>query len=246
MRHAKTEKAAELAAGGLYAVQPAARTALAADPGSTTADTSTLTSWQDVFGVGADQHLSTKDIGRIWTDKTVSTEDIGLSGDIGQDVTVSKEPDADFLVGLSALGSAATIVDKANVPVDTVFILDMSPKMGDPDAKAEAMLTATESAIRTLMAANPNNRVAVIGYSDYASVLLPLDHYQNGAQADYFNYDPNTIGTGGKVTAYGINSSTNPVENTFDIDRQSSGTDKYTQSGIYLGAQQLLNGRHHR
>ena len=103
------------------------------------------------------------------------------------------------------------------------------------------MLTATESAIRTLMAANPNNRVAVIGYSDYASVLLPLDHYQNGAQADYFNYDPNTIGTGGKVTAYGINSSTNPVENTFDIDRQSSGTDKYTQSGIYLGAQQLLN-----
>ena len=216
-------------------------TALAADPGSTTADTSTLTSWQDVFGVGADQHLSTKDIGRIWTDKTVSTEDIVLSGDIGQDVTVSKEPDADFLVGLSALGSAATIVDKANVPVDTVFILDMSPKMGDPDAKAEAMLTATESAIRTLMAANPNNRVAVIGYSDYASVLLPLDHYQNGAQADYFNYDPNTIGTGGKVTAYGINSSTNPVENTFDIDRQSSGTDKYTQSGIYLGAQQLLN-----
>lgn len=171
----------------------------------------------------------------------MSTEDIGLSGDIGQDVTVSKEPDADFLVGLSALGSAATIVDKANVPVDTVFILDMSPKMGDPDAKAEAMLTATESAIRTLMAANPNNRVAVIGYSDYASVLLPLDHYQNGAQADYFNYDPNTIGTGGKVTAYGINSSTNPVENTFDIDRQSSGTDKYTQSGIYLGAQQLLN-----
>lgn len=216
-------------------------TALAADPGSTTADTSTLTSWQDVFGVGADQHLSTKDIGRIWTDKTVSTEDIVLSGDIGQDVTVSKEPDADFLVGLSALGSAATIVDKASVPVDTVFILDMSPKMGDPDAKAEAMLTATESAIRTLMAANPNNRVAVIGYSDYASVLLPLDHYQNGAQADYFNYDPNTIGTGGKVTAYGINSSTNPVENTFDIDLQSSGTDKYTQSGIYLGAQQLLN-----
>ena len=216
-------------------------TALAAAPGSTTADTSTLTSWQDVFGVGADQHLSTKDIGRIWTDKTVSTEDIVLSGDIGQDVTVSKETDADFLVGLSALGSAATIVDKASVPVDTVFILDMSPKMGDPDAKAEAMLTATESAIRTLMAANPNNRVAVIGYSDYASVLLPLDHYQNGAQADYFNYDPNTIGTGGKVTAYGINSSTNPVENTFDIDRQSSGTDKYTQSGIYLGAQQLLN-----
>lgn len=220
-------------------------TALAADPDpAPVADTTTYTDWEDLFCVGGSAYLTTKDIGRIWTDKSVSTQDITLPGtniDGLENNTVKKEADADFLVALSGLGSAATIVDRVSVPIDTVLILDMSPKMGDPDAKAEAMLTATESAIRTLMAANPNNRVAVIGYSDYASVLLPLDHYQNGAQADYFNYDPNTIGTGGKVTAYGINSSTNPVENTFDIDRQSSGTDKYTQSGIYLGAQQLLN-----
>ena len=220
-------------------------TALAADPDpAPVADTTTYTDWEDLFGVGGSAYLTTKDIGRIWTDKSVSTQDITLPGPVITGLTnntVEKEAVADFLVALSGLGSAATIVDRVSVPIDTVLILDMSPKMGDPDAKAEAMLTATESAIRTLMAANPNTRVAVIGYSDYASVLLPLDHYQNGAQADYFNYNPNTIGTGGKVTAYGINSSTNPVENTFDIDRQSSGTDKYTQSGIYLGAQQLLN-----
>ena len=220
-------------------------TALAADPDpAPVADTTTYTDWEDLFGVGGSAYLTTKDIGRIWTDKSVSTQDITLPSPVITGLTnntVEKEAVADFLVALSGLGSAATIVDRVSVPIDTVLILDMSPKMGDPDAKAEAMLTATESAIRTLMAANPNNRVAVIGYSDYASVLLPLDHYQNGAQADYFNYNPNTIGTGGKVTAYGINSSTNPVENTFDIDRQSSGTDKYTQSGIYLGAQQLLN-----
>ena len=220
-------------------------TALAADPDpAPVADTTTYTDWEDLFGVGGSAYLTTKDIGRIWTDKSVSTQDITLPGPVITGLTnntVEKEAVADFLVALSGLGSAATIVDRVSVPIDTVLILDMSPKMGDPDAKAEAMLTATESAIRTLMAANPNNRVAVIGYSDYASVLLPLDHYQNGAQADYFNYNPNTIGTGGKVTAYGINSSTNPVENTFDIDRQSSGTDKYTQSGIYRGAQQLLN-----
>ena len=106
-------------------------TALAADPGSTTADTSTLTSWQDVFGVGADQHLSTKDIGRIWTDKSVSTQDITLPGtniDGLENNTVKKEADADFLVALSGLGSAATIVDRVSVPIDTVLILDMSPK----------------------------------------------------------------------------------------------------------------------
>ena len=220
-------------------------TALAADPDpAPVADTTTYTDWEDLFGVGGSAYLTTKDIGRIWTDKSVSTQDITLPGPVITGLTnntVEKEAVADFLVALSGLGSAATIVDRVSVPIDTVLILDMSPKMGDPDAKAEAMLTATESAIRTLMAANPNNRVAVIGYSDYASVLLPLDHYQNGAQADYYHYNPNTIGPGGKVTAYGINSSTNPVENTFDIDRQSSGTDKYTQSGIYLGAQQLLN-----
>lgn len=75
MRHAKTEKAAELAAGGLYAVQPAARTALAADPDpAPVADTTTYTDWEDLFGVGGSAYLTTKDIGRIWTDKSVSTQ----------------------------------------------------------------------------------------------------------------------------------------------------------------------------
>ena len=220
-------------------------TALAADPDpAPVADTTTYTDWEDLFGVGGSAYLTTKDIGRIWTDKSVSTQDIKLPGTTIEgltDNTVKKEAGADFLVALSGLGSAATIVDRVSVPIDTVLILDMSPKMGDPDAKAEAMLTATESAIRTLMAANPNNRVAVIGYSDHASVLLPLDHYQNGTEAEYFSYAPRGVGTGGTVTAYGINSSANPVESTFDIDRRTSGTDKYTQSGIYLGAQQLLN-----
>ena len=220
-------------------------TALAADPDpAPVADTTTYTDWEDLFGVGGSAYLTTKDIGRIWTDKSVSTQDITLPGtniDGLENNTVKKEADADFLVALSGLGSAATIVDRVSVPIDTVLILDMSPKMGDPDAKAEAMLTATESAIRTLMAANPNNRVAVIGYSDRASVLLPLDHYQNGTEAEYFSYAPRGVGTGGTVTAYGINSSANPVENTFDINGRLSGTDKYTQSGIYLGAQQLLN-----
>lgn len=220
-------------------------TALAADPDpAPVADTTTYTDWEDLFGVGGSAYLTTKDIGRIWTDKSVSTQDIKLPGTTIEGLTnntVEKEAGADFLVALSGLGSAATIVDRVSVPIDTVLILDMSPKMGDPDAKAEAMLTATESAIRTLMAANPNNRVAVIGYSDRASVLLPLDHYQNGAEAEYFSYAPRGVGTGGTVTAYGINSSANPVENTFDINGRLSGTDKYTQSGIYLGAQQLLN-----
>ena len=69
------------------------------DPGggnssSVSADTSTLTTWEAVFGGDT---LSTKDIGRIWTDKTVSEENITLSGDIGSSVTIDKETSADFL-----------------------------------------------------------------------------------------------------------------------------------------------------
>ena len=227
----------------LTGLLPTAALATGPDPAPVAADKTTYTDWEDLFGVGENAYLTTKDIGRIWTDKSVSTEDITLPGTPvdGLDAnTVKKDADADFLVALSGLGSAATIVDTSAVPIDTVLILDMSPKMGDPDTKAQAMLTATESAIRTLMAANPNNRVAVIGYSDHASVLLPLDHYQNGTQTAYFDYAPNS-GTGGRVTACGINSNANSVESTFDIDRRNSGTDKYTQSGIYLGAQELLN-----
>ena len=227
----------------LTGLLPTAALATGPDPAPVAADKTTYTDWEDLFGVGENAYLTTKDIGRIWTDKSVSTEDITLPGTPvdGLDAnTVKKDADADFLVALSGLGSAATIVDTSTVPIDTVLILDMSPKMGDPDTKAQAMLTATESAIRTLMAANPNNRVAVIGYSDHASVLLPLDHYQNGTQTAYFDYAPNS-GTGGRVTACGINSNANSVESTFDIDRRNSGTDKYTQSGIYLGAQELLN-----
>ena len=90
-------------------------TALAADPDpAPVADTTTYTDWEDLFGVGGSAYLTTKDIGRIWTDKSVSTQDITLPGtniDGLENNTVKKEADADFLVALSGLGTAATIVD---------------------------------------------------------------------------------------------------------------------------------------
>ena len=108
-------------------------TALAADPDpAPVADTTTYTDWEDLFGVGGSAYLTTKDIGRIWTDKSVSTQDITLPGtNINglENNTVKKEADADFLVALSGLGSAATIVDETKVPTDTVIVLDMAPEM---------------------------------------------------------------------------------------------------------------------
>lgn len=101
--------------------------------------------------------LSTKDIGRIWTDKTVSEENITLSGDIGSSVTIDKETSADFLVGLSALGSAADITDVTKVPTDTVFVLDLSNNMWEDD-QINTMIQAANEALKTLLNANPQNR----------------------------------------------------------------------------------------
>ena len=199
------------------------------DPGggnssSVSADISTLTTWEDVFGGDT---LSTKDIGRIWTDKTVSEENITLSGDIGSSVTIDKETSADFLVGLSALGSAADITDVTKVPTDTVFVLDLSNNMWEDD-QINTMIQAANEALKTLLNANPQNRVAVVGYSTQSSVLLPLEHYESSST--FLTRDNNTLKATAVVRGEIKESSFERLTNT---------SHKYTQHGIYTGMQLL-------
>lgn len=199
------------------------------DPGggsssSVSADTSTLTTWEDVFGGDT---LSTKDIGRIWTDKTVSEENITLSGDIGSSVTIDKETSADFLVGLSALGSAADITDVTKVPTDTVFVLDLSNNMWEDD-QINTMIQAANEALKTLLNANPQNRVAVVGYSTQSSVLLPLEHYESSST--FLTRDNDTLKATAVVRGEIKESSFERLTNT---------SHKYTQHGIYTGMQLL-------
>lgn len=199
------------------------------DPGggnssSVSADTSTLTTWEAVFGGDT---LSTKDIGRIWTDKTVSEENITLSGDIGSSVTIDKETSADFLVGLSALGSAADITDVTKVPTDTVFVLDLSNNMWEDD-QINTMIQAANEALKTLLNANPQNRVAVVGYSTQSSVLLPLEHYESSST--FLTRDNNTLKATAVVRGEIKESSFKRLTNT---------SHKYTQHGIYTGMQLL-------
>ena len=205
------------------------------DPGggnssSVSADTSTLTTWEDVFGGDT---LSTKDIGRIWTDKTVSEEDVTLSGDIGSSVTIDKETSADFLVGLSALGSAADITDVTKVPTDTVFVLDLSNNMWDD---IESLLTATNEALRTLMTDNPQNRVAVVAYSTTAEALLPLKHYSENSKFLSF-HDGGLVESNDSVEASATLNDGSTQSSSFG--RLTTNSHKYTQRGIYTGMQLL-------
>ena len=88
------------------------------------ADTSTRDSWRTYA------ENSTKYTGRIWTDKSVDTGDVTLTNSEGnQTQVINKTQNSDFLVSLSALSSASTLVTTTTSPLDIVLVLDDSGSM---------------------------------------------------------------------------------------------------------------------
>lgn len=88
------------------------------------ADTSTRDSWRTYA------ENSTKYTGRIWTDKSVDTGDVTLINSEGnQTQVINKTQNSDFLVSLSALSSASTLVTTTTSPLDIVLVLDDSGSM---------------------------------------------------------------------------------------------------------------------
>ena len=95
---------------------------------NTVADDLTVNKWHDANALDD----STRNVGRIWTDKSVSTDDVTLTNKQGGTKTVKKNNGSDFLVGLSALSSTASITGQSAVPLDIVLVLDVSGSMDDP------------------------------------------------------------------------------------------------------------------
>ena len=79
----------------------------------------------------SDSAVTAENIGRVWTDKTVS------AGDITVDGKTALKGDSDFLIGLSALSSAAKTEGMSNVPLDIVMVLDTSGSMAEKLASYE-------------------------------------------------------------------------------------------------------------
>ena len=79
----------------------------------------------------SDSAVTAENIGRVWTDKTVS------AGDVTVDGKTASKGDSDFLVGLSALSSAAKTEGMSNVPLDIVMVLDTSGSMAEKLASYE-------------------------------------------------------------------------------------------------------------
>ena len=98
----------------------------------TVSDPDTSNNWQNVLS--SEGQASTKNIGRIWTDKTVTTDDYKFADGSPLDgKTISKDSNAEFLVGLSALSSTSNLKEmvQTSTPLDIVLVLDVSGSMDD-------------------------------------------------------------------------------------------------------------------
>ena len=128
---------------------------------------------------------STQYSGRVWADKTVYDHDVdlGLSGEVDD---IIQRGDDDFLIGYSLLAATTVVSGQSVVPLDVVFVIDLSLSM-EEDEKIEQTVVALNEAVKTLMNGHPDTRIGVVTYSTEAEVLLPLDHYSKVESEDYFS-----------------------------------------------------------
>lgn len=137
------------------------------------------------YGEALGSSESTRYNGRVWADKTVYDGDVTI-GESGEDTGKILIGDNDFLISYSLLSMTTVVSGQSVVPLDVVFVIDMSSSMAD-DGKIEQTVSALNQALKTLMGGHPDTRVAVVTYGIQAEVLLPLDHYSKVNDQDYFS-----------------------------------------------------------
>ncbi len=208
------------------------------------ADLNTTTKYTESLGNNA----STEYAGRIWTDKSVWDTDASVEGyplEEGQVNTITVENDSDFLVALSALATSQSITGQSQAPVDVVFIIDLSGSMSNSSSnmdngRSRIYNTVQElnHAIEKLMELNPHNRIAVVGFSDTAKVLLQLDHYTKRNNNAYFRVSRQTGSNSYcDLTVNAVGATTGTVSNA--ETEVSGGTN--LQSGYYMGMNLLAS-----
>lgn len=150
-----------------------------------------------------------------------------------------------FGVTLSALGQEYLVEETTLVktPVDVVFVLDVSGSMkyaAGNVSRAEAMVSAVNSAINDIMKQNPENRVGVTLFSSGAWDLLELGHYQPASNGKYLYTEKSYMSKfrEERYRVYAYDSVRSQVSQPAleDMD-QANGT--YTQAGIAKGAAML-------
>lgn len=191
---------------------------------------------------------STRYDGRVWTDKTVTAGNVEFTGDAGNQ-TIEISEDGEFLVTYSALATSTSITGRSSVPVDVTFIVDLSGSMSngssgmeDGRSRIAHVVDALNTAMETLMAQNPSNRVAVIGYSSTSTSLLPLGHYEKvtdwyGEEQDYFSLDQDEP-SDRRTAELKVRAHNTATDRDVDTTRSVSGGTNI-QMGVYTGMNAL-------
>lgn len=162
-----------------------------------------------------------------------------------------------FGVTLSALGQefATSGKEQIHIPVDVMFILDISGSMNSNkvpnsnDTRSKAMVNAVNQTIAEIMERDPNNRVGAVLFSTGTGNLLEMGRYtadnnqflkmENGSWTatggSGYSFSGPFIYRGDTLRKDGVlyNSKTDVYATQFN------GT--YTQAGIALGAEKLMN-----
>ena len=190
----------------MFIPSPAAQAA-----GNTVVDPDTTNNWTQV--VDPEGQASTQNIGRIWTDKSVFDGDYTLSGDTsasGQ--AISKDDDASFLVGLSALSSYSneTSTVKVAKPVDIVLVLDQSGSMDYNFDRRNSRLEALQDAANNFIdaAAEANDgvsqenqiRISIVTFGQRSNVARDWT-YASGNGASQLRQTINGINANGVTRA---------------------------------------------
>lgn len=184
---------------------------------------------------------STRFNGRVWADKTVYTGDATVessSTSEGEDTKTIEIGDDDFLISYSLLAATTVVEGQSLVPLDVVFVIDLSDSMkGD---KIKETVVALNQSVHTLMTGNPDTRIGVVTYNDEAYVLLPLDHYTKVSETeDYFSLSE----TGDSLKVAVKNSDGNIITKPTEDDNESVTMGQWTNihMGIDMGMDLLLS-----
>ena len=240
------------------------------------ADELSIYTYQHIFddvkteGDNTQKVYSTQHTGRIWADKSVNDDKNGTTfkGDLTlsesssnqssvvwtegkgteeNTATVKMAEGAQFQTTFSTMATTSNVVNQTSAPMDLVLVIDLSPMSNSVTGKLQNSLNALNKAVNEALNGQ-NNRVAIVGYSSQAEILLPLGHYSSVT----LQYTPKTTGSNPKQTGEVTCSYTEAesTSNNASASEQSpnpfpiattaaSGINKYTQYGIYKGMQIL-------
>ncbi|QDB79283.1 LPXTG cell wall anchor domain-containing protein [Georgenia wutianyii] len=177
--------AATLVVGGaVTGVLSLAEPAAAADAVDRVVDPPT---WHDFPGSDPTQgyYNISRSPGRIWTDKTVFDTTVE---DPGREVPPLEVGTNETAVALSAIGSTRHVSREEPIPIDASLVVDLSGSMrscidnpstncitnSGAGSRAEALVEATNSALRIILGADPDNRVALTSFGNSTGTLIGL------------------------------------------------------------------------